>query len=138
MVDLTEQMSLNIQQFQTEEFYLQIVGQEGLQTPLHIHPSSLVGDFYFPVSDGTLPIDKAALLDVWKEIMFGVARDPMLRAQYSLGKMFEWVAELGGARNISNFKLDPSTPEGQQELEIAMAMRNGRQGNTDRSGEGGS
>jgi hypothetical protein len=105
ITDLTEQMCLNIQQNQSQAFWVQILGEDGIKTPLHIEPQMLVGDFFFPVSDGTLPIDKGALLDVWKEILFGIAQDPVLRQQYDLTKVFEWVAELGGAKNISRFKL---------------------------------
>jgi len=62
------------------------------------------------VSDGSLPYDKTALLEVWKEIMFGVAQDPELRQEYSVSKIFEHVAELGGAKNISSFKKPPPPP----------------------------
>ena len=119
MVDLAEQMSVNIQQNLEEEFYLNIVGQEGLDVPIHslegasgvgtptrISPEMLTGDFYFPVHDGTLPLDRVAMLDVWKEILLGVAQDQELRSQFSLPKIFEYVAELGGAKNIDQFKVD--------------------------------
>jgi len=46
------------------------------------------------------------LLEVWKEIFLGVASDPELRQQFSVPNIFEYVAELGGAKNISQFKLD--------------------------------
>lgn len=113
IVDLTEQMCLNLQQNLSQSFWVQILGEDGIKTPLHIEPNMLVGDFYFPVSDGTLPIDKGALVEVWKEILFGIAQDPVLRQQYDLTKVFEWVAELGGAKNISRFKLDPQSMQAQ-------------------------
>lgn len=127
IVDLTEQMSLNIQQNLSMSFYLKIVGQEGMEKPIQIGPEMLVGDFYYPVSDGSLPIDKVALLDIWKEILFGVAGDPVLRGNYDLVRMFEWVAELGGARNISQFKLDPGSQEAmfQQLLANNVGPENG-------------
>lgn len=105
IVDLTEQMTINIQQFQEDEIYLAIVGAEGLKDPIHITPEMLVGDFHYPVHDGTLPIDRVAMLDIWKEIYLGVSQDPLLSQQYDRGKIFEYIAELGGAKNISNFRL---------------------------------
>jgi hypothetical protein len=108
IVDLTEQMSLNNQQNLSEEFYWRVTGPEGQEAvPTIIKPEDLVGDFYFPVHDGTLPLDKIGLLDIWREILTGVASDPELRAQYNVGAIFEFVAELGGAKNISSFKVTP-------------------------------
>lgn len=119
IVDLTEQMCLNIQQRQNDDFFIQVVGQDQAVKGLTIAPEQVVGDFHFPVHDGTLPLDKVAMLDIWKEILFGVAADPVLRSQYSLGKIFEYVAELGGAKNISSFKIEVGSPE--HMMETAMA-----------------
>lgn len=106
ITDLTEQMCLNTQQYLTEDFFLQIVGQDGMKGPIHIKPEMLVGDFYYPIHDGTLPLDRVALLDVWKEIFLAIAQDQQLRSEYDLPKMFEWIAELGGAKNIEAMKLN--------------------------------
>lgn len=114
VVDLTEQMCLNNQQNLSDEFYLRVVGEEGMTQGRTIHPEELVGDFYYPIHDGTLPIDKIATLDIWREIMMGVMSDPQLRAGYDVGKIFEFVAELGGAQNISSFKLQAPEMMAQQ------------------------
>jgi len=45
--------------------------------------------------------------------MFGIAQDPELRQTYSIDKVFEHVAELGGAKNISSFKKPPPPPQPQ-------------------------
>lgn len=105
LVDLAEMMSLNIQQYMSEEFYIQLLGADAQAKPFRMSPAHLTGDFYFPIHDGTLPVDRIAQLDIWKEIMVFVGGDPELRAQYSVPKIFDWVAELSGARNISRFKV---------------------------------
>lgn len=105
IVDLTEQMSINIMQFMSQEYAVQVLGPDGASKLTSISPEMVVGDFYFPVNDGTLPIDKIALLDVWKEIFMGVAQDPQLRQTFDLVKIFEHTAELGGAKDVSKFKL---------------------------------
>jgi len=121
ITDLTEQMSLNLQQNLSMDFYIQVVGAKGQLEPLKITPQAIVGDFYYPIHDGTLPIDKVALLDIWREILAGVAQDPQLRASYDIGKIFEFVAEMGGAKNITSFKL--ATPEQmQQQMQAGNAM----------------
>lgn len=112
VVDLTEQMCLNIQQFLEEDFYLRVVGQDGLKPENQlIRPEDISGDYNYPINDGTLPLDRVALLDVWKEIWMAVTKDPMLQQQYNPVKIFEYVAELGGAKNIQQFKVNLAPPE---------------------------
>lgn len=107
LVDLREIMCLNIQQYQDQDFWMNITGSDGMNNPVHVKPEMLVGDFNFPVHDGTIPLDKIALLDVWKEIFVTTGQDPALAGLYDRGKMFEFLAELGGARNIESFKIRP-------------------------------
>lgn len=106
IVDLTEMMVLNLQQNLSDDFYIQILGQDGIDNPMRIQPEHLTGDFHYPVHDGTLPLDRVALLDVWREIMAGVSADPVLSQTYSLPKLFEFVADLGGAKNIKEFRIE--------------------------------
>lgn len=122
MVDLTEQMSINLQSKLSQEVYLSVLGSAGMNTPTSIGPESIMGDFYYPTHDGTLPLDKVALLDSWKEILMGVAQDPELRSQFSVPSIFEFVAKLGGADNIEQFKVQVA-PEPQQDAVPIGAMR---------------
>jgi len=108
VTDLAGQQASNIQQYQSMEFYLRIVGQEGMMVP--IGPSDVQGDFYFPVHDGTLPLDRIALFDIWRQIWTDVSTNPMLMMQYNGPAIFEHMAELGGAQNISNFRIQVSPP----------------------------
>jgi len=108
MVDQAEQMCINMQQLMTEPFMMKVVGIDGLSRLTQIAPDNLIGDFNFPVTDGTLPLDKIALLDVWKEIFMQVASNPMLMQMYNVQQIFEYIAELSGARNIEKFKVQPS------------------------------
>lgn len=110
IVDLTEQMCLNNQQGLEDDFFIQIVGSDGAQTPIKITPEMLVGDFYYPINDGTLPIDRVATIDIWKQIFIGMTQDPMLQQEYDRGKVFEYIAELSGARNLKDFKMQPGVP----------------------------
>lgn len=112
IVDLAEQMAINTQQFLDYDFYTHLLGNDGSVDQI-IRPEMLVGDFYYPVHDGTLPMDKVALMDIWKEIFVGVAKDQELRSQFSVPKIFEYIAELGGAKNIDQFKIqvNPASPE---------------------------
>ena len=101
---LCTQMILNIQQFMPDKMWVEMTGDDGMPSSQELTPEMLVGSFNYQVSDGSLPFDKMALLETWKEIMFGIAKDPELRAEYSLPQIFNYVAELGGAKNIDSFK----------------------------------
>lgn len=117
IVDIAEQMTINIQQLMEDEFYISLVGMQGMDKPLHglqldkqsgvrITPEMLVGDFYFPVHDGTLPLDRVAMLDVWKQILMAVLQDPTLRQSFNPVAIFDYVAELGGAQGLDRFKVN--------------------------------
>lgn len=101
---MVQQMIFNTQQFMPDEMWLEMTGDDGQVSSKTITPDMLVGDFNYQVSDGSLPFDKEAMLEQWKEILFGIARDPELRARYDLGNIFNHVAVLGGAKNIDSFK----------------------------------
>lgn len=110
MLPLANQMILNTQQFMPDEMWVELTGDDGQQSSRAITPEMLIGNFNYQVSDGSLPFDKSALMEVWKEILFGIARDPELRQQYDLASIFDYVAKLGGAKNIDAFKRQPQQP----------------------------
>lgn len=103
---LTEQMTLNIQQLQEPEFWIKVIGQQAFAQH---GPMLLTGDFTYPVHDGTLPLDRILSFDVWKEILLGMAQSPTLQMTHSFPKVFEYVCTLGGAPNISSFRLMSDT-----------------------------
>lgn len=109
---LCTQMISNIQQFMPDKMWVETTGDDGMPNSQQLTPEMLVGSFNYQVSDGTLPFDKMALLETWKEIMFGIAKDPELRASYSLPEIFNYVAELGGAKNIDSFKRQQMPQQG--------------------------
>lgn len=106
VVDLTEQMAINTQQFLDEEFYVQVVGMKGFETPFLVGPEHVAGDFYFPVHDGALPLDRVALLQVWQQLFQTLLGVPALAGQYDLLQLFEFIGEMGGARQLSSMRLN--------------------------------
>jgi hypothetical protein len=101
---MANQMILNIQQFMPDKMWVETTGDDNVPISLEMTQDMLVGSFNYQISDGTLPFDKQALLESWKEILMGIAQDPELRSQWDLSKIFRYVAELGGAKNIDSFK----------------------------------
>lgn len=110
---LCHQMISNIQQFMPDKMWVEMTGDVGMNS-IQLTPEMLVGSYNYQVSDGSLPFDKAAMVEVWKEIMFGVAQDPELRQTYSLPEIFRYVADLGGAKNIDQFRNQQGPPQQQQ------------------------
>ncbi len=111
IVNLETQMCLNYQQYLSDEFAFDVLGPDGIQNSVKVSPENIAGDFYFPINDGTLPMDKVALMDVWKEIFMAVAQDPQLRGGFDIMKLFEYIAELSGAKNVQEFRIQPGSPE---------------------------
>lgn len=105
LVDLQEQMVLNIQQYMSEGFYVDIVGQAGKESAQFVTPDMLVGDFHFPVHDGTLPVDKAAMAEAFAEITQVILGDQQLRQSYDVIRMINHLAELAGARGLEGFQI---------------------------------
>lgn len=101
---IAEQMVSNIQQFQDQDMWVKVIGEEAFTK---VGPQLLSQDFTFPVHDGTLPLDRVQLFDHWKEILFGMAKSQTLQMTHSFPRIFEFVAQLGGAANISSFRLVP-------------------------------
>ena len=104
MADTTYQQVLNIQQFMTEAFWIQVLGEDGRRTPLRVDPEEIIGEYQYVIHDGTLPLDRIALLNVWKELTLAAAQDQELRQRFDVGQMFEYSAELAGARNIEEMR----------------------------------
>lgn len=104
---LAQQMISNIQQYLPLDFWIESTGDENGES-LKLGLAQLVGSFNYQVSDGTLPLDRGALVEQWKEILMGVAQDPELRQRFDIGKIFDYVALMSGAKNIDSFKRQPT------------------------------
>lgn len=98
------------QQFYTVERKLRIVGElareagEGFMT---VTPDSIAGFYDLVPVDGTLPVDRMALANLWKEILVALRNFPDVMMQYDLGRIFGHVAVLGGIRNLNQFRRPP-------------------------------
>lgn len=119
------------QQYFRAEKKLRIVGdlaQEAGPAFLSVSPEAITGFYDFVPVDGTLPVDRLAQANLWKDILMQMRTMPTLMMQYDLGRIFAWVASLAGVRNVNRFKLQLGSPEAiQQQTEagnlIAMPQR---------------
>lgn len=103
----------NSQQFYDAEMKLKLVGdlaQDAGEKFINVDPESISGFYDFVPVDGVLPIDRFAQANLWKEILVGMRQMPEVMAGYDMVKMFAWVAQLGGLKNINQFKVKVMSP----------------------------
>lgn len=102
------------QQFFDASKKLRIVGNLALDAGpkfLEVNPEGIQGFFDFEPVDGTLPVDRLAQANLWKDILSQMRLIPGLLGQYDLAKIFAYVANLAGIRNISQFRIQIGSPE---------------------------
>lgn len=103
---------------QSQQYYdgaqkLKIVGDlSQLAGPsfINVDKQSIAGDYDFTPVDGTMPIDRFAQVTLWKDLISQVATAPQILQKYDLAKIFAWVAQLGGIKNLSRFEIQPMDP----------------------------
>lgn len=128
---LASQMVQNSQQYQQSDVTLRIVGNlAGLAGTewMTVGPDAIQGFYDFVPVDGTLPLDRFAQANLWKEIMVGMKTMPEIGMTYSISKIFAWVAQLAGLRNIDKFRIEIGSPEHLQAMAQAgnvVPMRGG-------------
>jgi hypothetical protein len=110
----------NTQQYYDQAQMLKIAGDlmEEAQF-MQVTPESIQGFYDFVPVDGTLPVDRYAQANLWKELLFGLYKAPELAAQFDMGGIFTWMAQLAGLKNIKKFRVQ-AVPN-QQALMMAQA-----------------
>lgn len=112
------------QQYYQAEKKLRIVGDLARlagEPFLNVQPGSIEGFYDFVPVDGTLPVDRFAQATLWKDLLTSLRAVPSVLMEYDMGKIFAWVAQLGGIKNIHQFKLEMGSPE---QLQQQAAMGN--------------
>lgn len=88
---------------------------------MQIGPEDIAGFYDFIPVDGTLPIDRFAMMSVWRDMLLGMRNFPELMMQYDIGGIFEWIAGLGGIKNFNQFRIQVMDD---QQLALAKAAGN--------------
>jgi hypothetical protein len=108
----------NTQQYMSAPKKMRIVGtlaaeagQDAAMNFLDVDPAAIQGFYNFVPVDGTLPVDRLALANLWKDLMLQMRNVPGLVQQYDLGRIFAHVAALGGIRNLNQFKIQIGSPQ---------------------------
>lgn len=82
----------------------------GAELALNVSPQDIQGQYDFIPVDGTLPVDRFAQVNMWTQLLQQMAQVPQVMMQYDIGQIFGWVAQLGGLKNVNNFKIQVMQP----------------------------
>lgn len=124
MSPLSQQLVQQSQQFYKGDQKLKIVGDLAMTAGerfMNVTPDMITGFYDFVPVDGTLPIDRMAQATLWQNIMSQMRNFPGLLQQFDISKIFTYVAQIAGIRNINQFKVQV-LPDAQ--LQAAAAAGN--------------
>ena len=91
---------------------------------MNVTKESIAGFYDFVPVDGTLPVDRMAQANLWKEILGSLRMmPPQVGAGFQWDKIFSWVGSLAGLKNINQFKIQV-VPDGmmQQQAQLGNAI----------------
>lgn len=96
----------NTQQLYDQEQQYKIAGGLAQEAGfISVTPEILAGKFDFVPVDGTMPIDRYAQANLFREILMSAGKMPMIGQRYDLAKMFGWMMQLSGLKNIKQFEV---------------------------------
>lgn len=104
----------NSQQYYDMERKFKVVGDLAQMAGpkfIQVRQDDIQGFFDFVPVDGTLPVDRFAQANLWGTLLSQMQKYPQIMAEYDIGKIFAWVAQLGGLKNINQFKINMQDPE---------------------------
>ena len=113
------------QQHYSSRQKFQIVGDlaDEARRFVEVGPDDIQGTFDFIPVDGTLPIDRFAQANLWKEILIGLSQQSPIAGQYDLGRIFAWMAQLAGLKNIHQFRVKAQVAPDAQVMEMLASGR---------------
>lgn len=105
-----------------------------------ITPEDIAGAYDYTPVDGTMPIDRFAMVNMWANLMTQMKNYPQVAQEYKIGDIFAWVAQLGGLKNIKQFKvnmMDPGYLQQQAQQGNLIPMNGGQNGGSGANPRGG-
>lgn len=100
----------NSQQFYDGSQKFRIVGDLAMAAGMNfmqVSPELIAGNFGMMPVDGSLPIDRNAQVNLWKDMMANLRMmPPQVAMGFDWTKIFSWVGTLAGLKNINQFKVE--------------------------------
>lgn len=122
--DLSQMLVQQSQQFYDQEDMFKIVGsllQDAGPRFVQVTPDMISGFYDYVPVDGSLPIDRNGQVMIWKDIMSQLFQIPQIAQRYDIARIFAWVAQLAGIRNINQFQLQAQVVPDEQLQQEAQA-----------------
>lgn len=113
---LARQQIQNTQQYMEGRMKLSLSG-DLIRTPvqavnmIEVDINDIAGFYDFEPVDGTLPIDRFAMASTMQELFSTAAQIPEIGASYDLPGLFNYVAQLAGARSLERFKVQVTSDD---------------------------
>ncbi len=107
---LSEMLLSNTQQYYDMEENFKIAGDlynvpGAMEGTMKVTPDDIAGFFDFVPVDGTMPVDRFAQAQLWKELTEMANMVPQIGQNLDMLQIFYYTAQLAGAKNIHQFKL---------------------------------
>lgn len=119
---MSSMMVQGTQQFYDLEMQFKVAGdllKSAGQKFMLVTPDSIGGFYDFVPVDGTQPIDRFAQATLWTNLFAQIRAFPQILMQYDIGRIFEWVAQLSGLKNVTQFRIEVASPEELQDAALA-------------------
>ena len=103
-----QMMIQNSQQYYDMEMKLRIAGDTAMNAGMNFimtSPDAIAGAYDFIPVDGTLPIDRYAQVQLWEQLMQAGMANPQIGMGYDWAGIFQWIAQLAGLKNITQFRV---------------------------------
>lgn len=103
---MSQRLLQNTQELYDQEQQFKIAGGLAADAQfINVAPELIAGLYDFVPVDGTMPVDRYAQANLWKELLIGVQKMPQVAMKYDLGGIFSWMAQLAGLKNIKQFEI---------------------------------
>lgn len=104
---------MNTQQLMEDTRFFRILGRNltdpEIMDRIKVSPEEIIGNFDFPLLDGTFPTDRFTVAQAWKDIFMAVVNvEPLLKI-FDVVKIFGEGAKALGIKNIEDFRLQPGS-----------------------------
>lgn len=118
---LANKLTMSTQQLYSADKKFRIIGDQAMWADqyMQVNPGMIAGMYDFVPVDGTMPVDRFAQVNLWQQLMASMAKVPGALQGYDLTKIFAFVAQLGGLKNINKFRIQV-VPDGMMQQQAQM------------------
>lgn len=106
---LAQMLVQNTQQYMTQERAFRLVGDQSIGAPnpfVNVTPELIMGFYEFVPVDGTMPVDRFAMANLWREFIRDMVQVvPGFVQSYDVNRLVAWVGQLAGLKNIQQFRI---------------------------------